>query len=152
MSVGGARGGLFPPAAPCEKPRSSCVGLGLEFRFEQSGLEFFPKSEAFSFDVDRDRMIKQAVEDRAGDHGIAEDLAPGAEALVAGDDDRTTLVAARDQLEEEISAVAIHRQVADLVANQQLRLGQQLEPLVELAFGQRVAQRSNQRRGSRAAH
>jgi hypothetical protein len=60
----------------------------------------FLKPEAFAFDVDRDRMMEQAVEDRAGDHGIAEDLAPGAETLVAGDDDRTSLVAARDQLEE----------------------------------------------------
>src|SRR5271169_1771680 len=41
-------------------------------------------------------MVEQAVEDGAGDHRIAEHLAPGAETLIAGDDDRTALVAARD--------------------------------------------------------
>ena len=53
---------------------------------------------------------------------VAEDVAPGAEALIAGQDDRAPLVAARDQLEEEIGAVAVDRDVADLVDDQQLRL------------------------------
>jgi hypothetical protein len=48
---GSARGIVFPLAAPCEKPRSSCVGLGLEFRFEQSGLELLFEPEAFTFDI-----------------------------------------------------------------------------------------------------
>jgi hypothetical protein len=88
-------------------------------------------------------MIEQAIEDCARDHGIAEDFAPCAETLIAGDDDRTALVAARDQLEEQIRALAIDRQVADLVADQELRLSQQLEALVELAFGQGLAQRGD---------
>jgi len=69
-------------------------------------------------------MMEKSIENRAGDHGVAEDLAPGAETLVAGNDDRTTLVAARDQLQEQIGALAVDRQVADLVADQELRLGQ----------------------------
>jgi hypothetical protein len=44
-----------------------------------------------------------------------------------------------------LGALAVDRQIANLVADQQLRLGQQLEPLVEFAFGQRLAERSNQR-------
>jgi hypothetical protein len=74
-------------------------------------------------------MVQQAVEGRAGDHGIAEDLAPGTETLIAGDDDRTAFVTARDQLEEQVGALAVDRQIANLVADQELRLGQQLEPL-----------------------
>lgn len=66
---------------------------------------------------DRDRMMEQAFEDRAGDHGVAEDLAPGAEALVAGDDDRTALVATRDQLEGQVGALVIDWRVTDLVAD-----------------------------------
>ena len=85
--------------------------------------------------------MQQTVEDCAGDDVIAEDLAPRAEALIAGDDDRATLVAARDQLEEQVGALAVDRQIANLVADQELRLGQQLEPLVEFAFGQRLAER-----------
>ena len=39
----------------------------VEFRFEQSGLELLLEAEAFAFDVDRDRMMEQAIEDGAGD-------------------------------------------------------------------------------------
>jgi hypothetical protein len=44
--------------------------------------------------------------------GVAEDLAPGLEAVVAGDDDRAAFVAAGDQGEEQVSA-----RVADGVAD-----------------------------------
>ena len=57
-------------------------------------------------------MMQEAVEDRAGDDGIAEDFAPGAETLIAGDDDRAALVAARDQLEEQVGALAVDRQIS----------------------------------------
>src|SRR5439155_11534793 len=62
-------------------------------------------------------------EDGGGDHGVPEDVAPCAEALIARQDDRAPLVAAGDELEEEIGAVAVDRDVADLVDDQQLRLG-----------------------------
>ena len=47
-----------------------------------------------SFDVDRNGMMEQPVEDGAGDHLVAEHLAPGPETLIAGDDDRAPLIAA----------------------------------------------------------
>ena len=72
-------------------------------------------------------MVEEPVEERGGDHGVAEDVAPRAEALVAREDDGAPLVAARDQLEEEIGAVAVDRDVADLVDDQQLGLGEELE-------------------------
>ena len=65
-------------------------------------------------------MVQQPVEDRTGDYGIAEDLTPGAETLIAGDDDRTALVTARDQLEEQVGALAVDRQIANLIDDQQL--------------------------------
>ena len=89
--------------------------MAIEFRSEQSGLELLLESETFAFDVDRDRMVEQTVEDGAGDYRVAEHLAPGTETLVAGDNDRTALVAARDQLEEQVGALAVDRQIANLV-------------------------------------
>ena len=65
----------------------------VEFGIEQAGSKFFLKSEAFTFDIDRDRMVEQAVKNGAGNDGIAEHLAPGTQALVAGDDDRAALIA-----------------------------------------------------------
>jgi len=41
-------------------------------------------------------VVDEAVDERGGDHGVAEDLAPRLEAAVAGDDDRAAFIAARD--------------------------------------------------------
>ena len=87
--------------------RCSCRRLRLEFGFKQTGLELLLKPETLSFYVDRDGMMQQAIEDSTGDHRIAEHLAPGAKTLIAGDDDRAALVTARDQLEEQVGALAI---------------------------------------------
>ena len=66
--------------------------------------------------------MQQTVEDGAGDHRVAEHLTPGTETLVAGDDDRAALVTARDQLEEQVGALAVDRQIADLIDDEQLGL------------------------------
>jgi len=48
-----------------------------------------------------------------------------------------------------LAPLAVDRQIANLVADKELRLGQQLEPLVEFAFGQDLAECGNQsRRGN----
>src|SRR4051794_30222154 len=63
--------------------------------------------------------MNEPVDEGGGDHGVAEDLAPGLEAAVAGDDDRAAFVAARDQREEQVRRLALQRQVADFVDDQQ---------------------------------
>src|SRR5262249_30202213 len=75
---GSARGNSPSPLHVKGQQDSSGYRL-FELGLEQTGLELFLESEAFSFDVDCDRMVQQAVEDRAGDYGIAEHLAPRAE-------------------------------------------------------------------------
>ena len=113
-------------------------------RLEQAGLELLAEPVAVALDVNGDGVVEQAIEDRGRDHGIAEHLAPGPEALVAGEDDGAALVAARDELEEEVGALAVDRDVADLVDDEQLRLPQELEALVEAVVSEglpRVAMR-----------
>ena len=65
-------------------------------------------------------MVQQQVEDGARDHRVAEDVAPRAQALIARHDDRAPFVAARDELEEQIGALAVDRDVADLVDDEEL--------------------------------
>jgi hypothetical protein len=60
-------------------------------------------------------VVDEAIDERGGDHCVAEDLAPGFKAAVAGDDDRPALVAARDEREEEIRGPALQGEVADLI-------------------------------------
>ena len=130
-------------------PGYSLSAGGRDLRLEQSRLHLLLEPVAVAPDVDGDRVVQQAVEDGGGDDGVAEDLAPGAQALIAGQDDRAPLVAARDELKEEIGALAVDGDVADLVDDQQLRLRQDLQPLVEAALGQRFAERGDEARRGR---
>jgi hypothetical protein len=51
-------------------------------------------------EVEHDRAVQEAVEHGGGDGGVAEDLAPGADAAVGGRDDAGFGVALRDDLEQ----------------------------------------------------
>ncbi len=81
-------------------------------------------------------MVQEPVENRARNHRIAKDLAPGSETLIAGHEDGALLVAATDQLEEEIHPLPVDRDVADLVDDEEPRLGEQLEPFLEAVLVQ----------------
>jgi hypothetical protein len=50
---------------------------------------------------------------------VVEDLAPGGDAAVGGEDDRAVLIAAGDDLEEVAGGLGRERQVAELVDDQQ---------------------------------
>ncbi|SMD20134.1 hypothetical protein SAMN05880593_1491 [Rhizobium sp. RU36D] len=45
-------------------------------------LGVLPQSVAGSFDVDDDDMVKQSVEQRVGDDGVSENIAPFCESAV----------------------------------------------------------------------
>ena len=78
---------------------------------DQSGLEFVFEPIGVAADIDGDGVMQQAVEDGGGDDSIAEHFAPGAEALVGGEDHRAFFVASTDQLEEQVGAGAVDGQV-----------------------------------------
>src|SRR5262249_51044153 len=110
-------------------PSGSCRGL---VGADETGLELVLEPVAVAPDVDRDRVVEDAVEDRGADHAAPQDVGRGAEALVAGQDHRAPLIAAADELEEEVRPDAVDRQVPDLVHDQQARDGEELELLLEL--------------------
>src|SRR6056297_1526329 len=58
------------------------------------------KAVAGALDLDDDGVVQQAVEQRGGDDGIAEDLAPFGEAAVGGEDHGAPFVASVDELED----------------------------------------------------
>jgi hypothetical protein len=63
-------------------------------------------------------MVDQAVDHRGGGDLVAEHLAPPAEGLVAGHDQRGALIPGRDQLEEQVGGLGLEGDVADLVDDQ----------------------------------
>ena len=87
-----------------------------------------------TFDVDDRRVVQQPVEDRGGDHLVAEDLTPAGQALVGRDQDRPPLVAPRHQLKKQVGPQPVQRQVADLIDDQKLGLDELLELFVQTAL------------------
>ena len=82
-------------------------------------LGVLSQAVAGAVDLDDDGMVEQAVEQRSGDDGIAEDVAPFGEAAVGGEDHGAALVAGGDQLEEQVAAAGDDQQIADLVDDEQ---------------------------------
>src|SRR4051794_494644 len=64
-------------------------------------------------------VVDEAVDHGGGDDVVAEDLAPAAEDLVAGDDQGGSLVAGGHQLEEQVRGFGFEGDVADFVDHQQ---------------------------------
>ena len=104
---------------------------------------------AGALDLDDDGMVEQPIEQRGGDDGIAEDLAPFGEAAVGGEDHRALLVAGVDELEEQIAAAGDDRQVADLVDDEQREAAEEADLLAQsaLAFGLGEGARRDRRAG-----
>ena len=85
---------------------------------------------AVAADVDEVAAVERPVEQRCGHDLVVQDLAPALEALVRG-----VLVAPVDQLEEKDGAAAGDREVADLVDDHELWVGERLEALIEASGG-----------------
>jgi site-specific DNA recombinase len=90
-----------------------------------------------SLGADQLGVVDEPVDHRDGDGVVAEDLAPGRERLVRGDDQAGALVAARDEREHQVGGLGVERDVAHLVDHQQRDEGEPPEFLVEavLALG-----------------
>ncbi|MEQ8329687.1 MAG: hypothetical protein RH859_04405 [Longimicrobiales bacterium] len=98
-------------------------------------LGVVPHAVAVAADVDDMAGVQEAVDEGGGHDVVAEDLAPLLEALVGGEHGGGGLVAPCHELEEEHGAVAGDGQIADLVHDEQGRVGQRLETMAELARG-----------------
>ena len=79
-------------------------------------------------------MMKQPIQQRGGDDGIAEDLAPFGKAAIGGEDHGAALVAGVDELEEQIAAAVNDRQVADFVDDQERGPAKEPDALAQSAF------------------
>ena len=100
---------------------------------QKTRLTLLLQTVALPLDVDDGRMVEQAVEDGGGDDPVAKDLAPDGEGLVGGDQDGALLVAAGNELEEQVGGHPVDGQVADLVDDEELGLDEQLEFFLEPA-------------------
>ena len=98
---------------------------------------------AGALDLDHHGVVQEPVEERGGDHGIAEDLAPLGKAPVGGEDHGATLVARVDQLEEQAAAVGDDRQVTNLVDDQQGSAAEEADLVAQPALALGLGERSS---------
>ncbi len=76
-------------------------------------------------------VVEQPVQDRCRDDLVVQDRAPLAHAAIAGHQHAAALVTATHQRKEQMRGVRLEGQVAELVDDQQLRLGVAREPLLQ---------------------
>ena len=67
-------------------------------------------------------VVNKPIDRRDSDGGIGENLAPFAERLIAGDDERAALVALGDQLEQHAGLGLVFADIAEVVEDQAVEL------------------------------
>jgi hypothetical protein len=88
----------------------------MRFWGEQSGFDAVFHPVAGTFNDDRFCVMEQAIQDGRGHGAIAvKNRRPLFEGLVGGEDDRTAFVALADDLEEQVGAALIDREIPDLI-------------------------------------
>src|SRR5260370_27503259 len=84
------------------------------------------ESPAVVTGLDDVAMVSQAVEQCSGHFGVAEHAGPFAEREIGGDDDGRALVEPADEVEQELAAGLIERQIAEFVEDHEGHPGQML--------------------------
>src|SRR5712691_4845250 len=115
---------------------------------KHAGLALHPEPIAIALNDHRVAVVQEPVEDRRSENVVAEDLAPLPDELVGGDEKAALLVAASDELEEEMRRSLLEGQIAELVDDQELGLGVEGELVGELAVELGAGERTEQRGGA----
>ena len=116
---------------------------------QKATATLFAEPIAVSADGDDVAVVEQSIEDGGRDDGIAKDRAPFSHGPVGGHEHGAALIAAADELEEQMRGVGLERQIAELVDNQQFRLGVVGQLFLEPPFAMGLGQLRDQRRRRR---
>ena len=79
-------------------------------------------------------MVKQAIENGGRHDGIAKDRAPLGHELIGGNEQTRPFVATRHELEEEMRAPPLEREIPQLVNDEELRLAVEQQAIRELSL------------------
>ena len=89
-------------------------------------LTFF-QTVRLALDVDHGAVVQDAIQDGGGNGDVGKDLIPLGESLVGGKNGGRLFVPSGNQLEEQVCALDIHGEIANLVNDEQPVLGQDFE-------------------------
>ena len=80
-----------------------------------------------ALDVDNGAVMQYTIQNSGGDGDVGKDLIPLGEGLVGGKNGGRFLIPSGNELEKEICALDIHREIADFVNDEHPVLGQNFE-------------------------
>jgi site-specific DNA recombinase len=109
-----------PPPSPDTGPTDTTTPVSSNDRLRSLG-------------VDDLGVMHEAVDHGGGDGVVAEDFPPAAEGFVGAHDDAGPFVAGRHQLEEQVGGLALERDVADLVDDDQREASEASQFVLEFA-------------------
>ena len=89
-------------------------------------LAFF-QPVRLALDIDNGAVMQDTVQDGRGDGDVGKDLVPLGEGLVGSKDGRRFFIPSGNQLEEQVCALDVHGEVADLIDDEHPVLRQNLE-------------------------
>ena len=87
----------------------------------------FLQTVRLTLDVDHGAVMQYMIQDGGDNGNIGSDLIPLGEGLVGGEDGGGFLIPSGDQLEEQVCALDIHREIAGFVDDEHPVLGENLE-------------------------
>ena len=99
-------------AGPCQHPRLFLLFQPIALALDHQGVA----------------VMEQAIENGRGQDLVAEDRAPLRDDLIRRNQQAAAFVAAGDELEEEMRAAPLKRQIPELVDDQELRLAEEHQP------------------------
>ena len=95
--------------------------------------------------MDHLTVMEHPVQNRAGPNRLPEDLSPLTTALSGRQDDGPPLIAARDELEEQMGAGPSEGDIAKLLDNEELGHGRELQAVLKAMVGLGFRQRGDER-------
>jgi hypothetical protein len=108
------------------------LGLLLSARTTRFGLSVgLAGAVALAFDGDHVGVVDDAIDERGGAGSVGEDAGPVSEGEIGGEHGAFLLVAAADDLEEQVGVSVVEGEEADFVEDKQANFGVVLQPALE---------------------
>ena len=82
-----------------------------------------------ALDINDGAVMQNAIEDSGGNGDVGKDLVPLREGLIGSEDGGGLLITPGNQLEEQIRALDVHREIPDLINNQHPVPGEDFKPV-----------------------
>ena len=82
-----------------------------------------------TFDVDHSAVMQDTVQDGGGNGDVSKNLVPLGEGLIGSEDGGGLLIPPGNQLEEQIRALDVHREISNFIDDKHLVPGEDFQPV-----------------------